>query len=355
MTREKINIVIMALAAVLLAGCADETREGAAERVPVSFWSGIARSSTRTTTRDNVWSGSEHIMITDGVTIKTYKPASEGTSVALEAIDSDNILYWPIDKGSRTFEAWYPANGGSKPTVWTVATDQNALADASTFDDYDLLYATSGVVSNGSTVTLDFYHQMAHVIVYIRGLAWTGQEISSITFGSNNVAVTGTVAMGTTGIPSASVNWTVSSGDKTNTVTLRNQANTLTYECLLPPQTGGSSSTTLLAFHTKTDQAYYEANRTSSEGSWEPVMANKTYHYNAPIDLEAGKEYSFFIRLERVGLSVASMITDWDSNVSEQEVEAIYQSITLGGSVSDWDADVSNVESDAALDFTYTK
>lgn len=345
----------MALAAVLLAGCADETREGAAERVPVSFWSGIARSSTRTTTRDNVWSGSEHIMITDGVTIKTYKPASEGTSVALKAIDSDNILYWPIDKGSRTFEAWYPANGGSKPTVWTVATDQNALADASTFDDYDLLYATSGVVSNGSTVTLDFYHQMAHVIVYIRGLAWTGQEISSITFGSNNVAVTGTVAMGTTGIPSASVNWTVSSGDKTNTVTLRNQANTLTYECLLPPQSCGNSTTTLLAFNTVTEKSYYLDNKTIGEAEWDDSMAAKTYHYNAPITLEAGKEYSFFIRLERVGLSVASTISDWDPNVSEQEVEVEYQPVTLGGNLGDWNPEVTTVVSDAALDFTYTE
>ena len=336
-------------------GCADEAQETTAEKIPVSFRSGIAQASTRTTTRDNVWSGDEQLSVTDGTSTKTYKPSSEGTSVALEPIDDANTLYWPIDKGSKIFEAWYPDNGGTRPTTWTVAADQNALGDVSTFDGYDLLYATSGVVSNGSTVTLDFYHQMAHVIVYIRGLAWTGQEISSITFGSNNVAVTGTVAMGTTGIPSASVNWTVSSGDKTNTVTLRNQANTLTYECLLPPQTGGSSSTTLLAFNTTTDQTYYETNRTSSEGSWEPAMANKTYHYNAPIDLEAGKEYSFFIRLERVGLSVASMITDWDSNVSEQEVEAIYQSITMGGSVSDWDADVSNVESDAALDFTYTE
>ncbi len=346
----------MALTAMLAAGCTEDATLAVPDGpVPVAFMTGINHAATRaTTTRDNVWDGTEQIAVSDatgGIT-KNYQPESAGTSVALKPIDTSNTIYWPIDKGSRTFEAWYPYNSGTRPSAWTVESDQSAVTDDA-YNAYDLLYASSGTVANGSTVTLNFYHQMAHVIVYIRGLAWTAQEISNIQFGNGNVAVTGTVTMGTTG-NSPTASWSVAAADQTNTVTLRNLANTLTYECLLPPQTGGSALTPLLVFNTTTDQATYEASKLDNEDAWSASMASKAYSYNAPIALEAGKEYSFFIRLERVGMSVASTITDWDADVTSKEVEAIYQPMSVGGSLSDWE-DPEVEANGTGLDFTYTE
>lgn len=347
------------LLAMLTIGCADDPGASLNVETPVAFYTGIA-NTTRTSTRDNVWNGDEQISISDtqAEIVKTYSPDAAGASVSLspyggpdgkdEATRQTNTLFWPIDKGDRTFEAWYPKQD-TKPKSFTVEADQSSIDDE-TFNGYDLLYASSGQLSSGSTVTLNFYHQMAHVIVYIRGLAWSGQEIESITFGKDNVAVTGKIEPGTTGTAEASARWTVDAADQKETITLRNQAGTLTYECLLPPQTVGSANTPLLMFNTKTKESDYEEDK----GPWDPIMANVSYPFNAPISLEAGKEYSFFIRLERVGLSVASTITDWDANVSQKEVEAIYQPITMGGRLSEWESPETKVE-DGTLDFTYTE
>ncbi len=350
--------IIIAGLVLLTTGCASDDVGQLDSPQAVAFMSGITHSMTRTTTRDNVWDGTEQIAVSDvsGSVVKPYRPEGAGTSVALTPYGDDastkaaNTIYWPINKGARTFEAWYPYNEGVRPSTWTVAADQSAITN-SEYDAYDLLFATSGTVANGATVTLPFYHQMAHVIVYIRGLAWTAQEINSITFGDNNVAVTGTVAMGSTGIPSATGYWSV--GAANNTVTLRHLANTLTWECLLPPQTGGSASGNLLTFDTTTDQATFNDKKQENE-QWNTGMAAKTYNYNSAINLEAGKEYSFFIRLERVGMSVASTITDWDAEVSSAEVEAIYQPITMGGSLTGWEDPETKVDA-GQLDFTHTE
>lgn len=334
---------------VLAMGCESDSDLSSGKGTPVSFRTGIVRSETRaTTTRDNVWSVGDQIAISDGSTIMAYQPESDGSAVALKPINSENTLYWPIDKGSKSFEAWYPYTA-SKPLSWEVAVDQNdeSVTD-DTFNKYDLLYASSGEQSNGSTITLDFYHQMAHIIVYIRALAWEGQEITSVTFGDNNVAVESNVTMGKTGDSPTAI-WNTNVSDQTKTITLRYQPDTYAYECVLPPQTGVGSTGNLLVFHTKTDITQYPA----QEG--ETNKEQKDYHYKGELKLEAGKQYSFFIRLERVGLSVASSIEDWTFNDKDDSYSVKPTNIPIGvGSTLDpWGDkyDEVNDADNSSLDF----
>lgn len=329
------GLALTSMMAVAAACNGDMQESGGSTLRPVSFMTGMHVTRTNST-RDNVWSTTDRIAVSDGVsaTVSEYRPASDGVSVPLSPADDANIIYWPIDKADRNFEAWYPYSS-TKPTSWSVNDDQRSTAiDESAFNAYDLLYAESGTQSNGSNVTLNFHHQMAHVIVYIRALAWTGQSVTAIKLGNDNLTLTGTVSMGTTG-DGGTVSWTGLTGG-TSSITMR-QSSTFAYECLVPPQVVGNGSSNVLQFETATDQTAYQASEEYQNNT--SVPDTKNYHYTDALTLEAGKQYIFNIRLERVGLTVTSTLRDWDT-ATTTDVEASENPIgTTAGVINNWTYD----------------
>ena len=379
MNRRKIIYSILALLAVLLAiGCTSD--DSSDTNNIVSFVTGLEQATTRASSRENMWNTSDEIAITDGTSVKKYKPKEAGASVALEldtSVDGASPFYWAIGKGDMTFSAWSPYTATNGSMTVTVASDQRdpitdggSLSDEA-FNAYDLLYAPPVTAASGTTVPLRFYHQMAHIVVYVIGVATeqeqdpnTGlfidrgekEEVTSVVLGSNasKIALSGTLVRGVTGTTATDENkaqWTV--GEGTGTIKMRDidtqegqvvegYKKRRVFECILPPQAGGvdpeyeydamskqwkvksdAHGTVLLTFYT-----------TSRNG-------NNPYTFEAAYDYKAGYQYVYYIGLQRAGLYVAYKVFDWAS-LETIGAESIFNYMDHPDySISDWDSNTT--------------
>ena len=326
MTRYALYILMM----LLIAGCTDNQEELSEQREPVSF--GIELSSVLTranTTLDNIWTPSMHIAICEGTTIYPYKPkttsTASGATVELEPVTNalGSAYFWSVTSdASRTFSAWYPYTldsddkivALSTPLTITVPADQTVydntdpehptgLNDAE-YNSYDLLYAPAITLNyKEKNKCFNFYHQMCRVLVSINSMA-TANIVTQVKMGHTtenvgNIKVQGKITtLGTSGkdAPGTKTVWENVSG--TSIINMRKiidaSANdyTATYECLLPPQSGGSYEKdlfTIKATSTKT--------------------GTKTYVYRAAFDLEAGFQYHYNLSLSKAGIITISTVT----------------------------------------------
>ena len=378
MNRKPIKYGTLALLTILLvAGCSSD--EPSENNSLVEFVTNLEQAVTRSSTRDNMWNTTDEIAITDGTTVKKYKPAEGGASVALEKADSEaKPFYWAIGKGDMTFSAWSPYTVTNESLEVTVASDQRAtptdaitdngtLTDAA-FNAYDLLYAPARTAASGTTVPLQFYHQMAHIVVYIIGVATekeqnpeTGEfidkgeveEVTRIVLGSEQakMALTGTLMRrGMTGAEATSDNqalWSVGSG--TGTITMRDM-DTQTgqvvtgykkrrvFECILPPQSGGTNPTYKLVddeYHVDTHgtvlMTFYTTKRNDNEGS-------SPYKYESAFNYQAGYEYVYYIGLTRAGLYVDYVVQDWATLMSNNARSVFNYMDHPGVLITDWTA-----------------
>lgn len=305
--------LLIALLPLCMAGCSSDetvaavgTTDSVEERVPVEFSSQLP-AVTRATTIENVWTSGDVIAVSNGSTLHRYIAAATSTAGAIVNLsfagEYSDQFFWPTSDPSWTFTAWYPYNNGTQWTAIEVAENQNTI-DADVYKNYDLLYATYGPVQFKKRVHFVFYHQLAHVIVNATVSPASGdsnERVTAIEFGRNNVALTGSLTMGTTGgsVATPSVAWTVAEANKTHSVTMRykeTSSSVYTYECMLPPQAIGDAETPLLTIKTIDDE-----------------QATRTYLYKSPYTLQAGYEYTFDMSVNELGvLKVNSLtITGW--------------------------------------------
>lgn len=366
------------LAVLLPTGCTSDESPDTSN--VVQFVTGMEQAVTRSSTRDNMWNTTDRVAITDGTEVKMYKPTAEGASIALVIDDSEEKpFYWAIGKGDMTFSAWSPYTATNESMEVAVAADQratsfDAIADEGSLTDaefnaYDLLYAPARTAASGTTVPLQFYHQMAHIIVYIIGVATdqeqdpeTGlyidhgekEEITSVVLGSDaaKIALSGTLQRrGVTGqeaTEAIEAKWSVNAPTGTGTVMMRDmdtQAGQVVagykkrriYECILPPQSGGTNpeyeydpttkqykvksnahGTVLLTFYT-----------TSRYG-------DNPYQFESAFDYKAGYQYVYYIGLQRAGLYVAYKVDDWAS-VETNGASSIFNYMDHPGAfIEDW-------------------
>lgn len=319
------NILIILLPLLLMAtGCSDNNEPLTEEKgMPVMFSMMFASMATTTrSTLDNVWPNSTTIAVSNGLATYQYVTpdnsgsASSGATVMLSP-SGESVLNWPSVNPNWNFTAWYPYNWDPTASI-TVANDQSttAITDEAVFWAYDKIYAppVSGYFQN--TVPLTFYHQMSRVVVVVNTANTTLQDVvASVTFGegSKDVDVTGTITkLGETGgtVTDATKKTTWSTTAATNSyITMRKTSTATeeashiyTFECMLPPQSGGAANADLLTIYTTT--------------SGDP--SSRKYVYQDTYSLEAGYQYNYFITCKESGVIMVSTLTisGWNPTVT---------------------------------------
>ena len=309
MYRRLLKYSLSTLAILLIAGCSYDTEINSSveERVPVTFeLATVPLSITRTTTCiDEVWSTGMEVSVkctADGETndlnkVKKYVTASNGGSgFKLSGDGSANTFYWLNRSAQKSFELWYPYSA-TKPTTFPVDFDQ--ASNTNNLQDYDLLYASvSNLTASSSVVSsLSFYHQMSCLKVIVTEVP-SGEEVTGVTVGYNNVAVTGTWTAAASNYVSGTggASWTIADGDKKNTIILKKiAASPVAYCCILPPQSFGDANTTLITITTKETAT--------------PTNTH-TYTCNGAITLYAGNLHTYSVNVA-MGLSFKTTVTAW--------------------------------------------
>ena len=191
-----IHTIALTVLAALTAACTADECESHSIHQPIEF--GVSQgklSVTRTTTygtsaTDSKWATTDAVLIADGTTPYTYYPSAvsssgDGTDYVLLVGSGTNIHFWQQDGETRTIHAWSFGNsivpsgtiGEDLPTNFTLTNDG---------ENNDLLYATGSFthhITSPATVPdviqLDFYHQLAKIIVRVKADATT--TISGVT------------------------------------------------------------------------------------------------------------------------------------------------------------------------------
>lgn len=127
------------------------------------------------------------------------RPHIKGSGSTLVHAPSTTVFSWSSTTETKPIKGWYPYNNGSVPSSWTVPSLQNTETE---LNKGDLLYApeTNITYANRASTILNFYHQtcMVEIKVMFNSIISSKSQISSISIGENNLALTATYAAPTT-------------------------------------------------------------------------------------------------------------------------------------------------------------
>ena len=300
------------LAILLIAGCSNDTdlETSVEERVPVVFELASKPLNCTRATYDNnsTWSTGIDIAVkctasslgeTTVGTVKNYVTADNGSGGIKLKGKGDavaNTFYWLLKNDSKSFCMWYPYSA-TMPTSLNVDADQRSSNNCNDqeFASYDLLYAEV-INKTASNLPLagpvNFYHQMARLSVHIAYVP-AGETVQSVQLGANNVAITASDWSPTAANDNASTTstnegagWTL--GTQGSTINLRATTAGTDYTCILPPQTIGTASTTLLTITTSRD----------------------TYTCKGTVKLCAGNHHTLNVTIEQE-VQITATVTAW--------------------------------------------
>lgn len=210
--------MIFLLLAGILSACShdDLTETRPAENgEPLVLTAVVADATTGTrATPDNSWEGTETVIVEvidnyDNTTTPDWTQAKKGIYTAntdgkLTFVSGEQSS-WLSDNETKLVRAWhYGDNSEDRSDSWSVQTNQ-------TGDNYaksDLLFAQA-TVSGRKEIALQFYHQVAKVVVHVHNVGPVyGSDDVSVTIGyMNNIVMNGTVS--TDNISENYLNWTL--------------------------------------------------------------------------------------------------------------------------------------------------
>lgn len=248
------------------------------------------RSGSYTGTSENQWTGNEEITVTAGNNTKTYTVQNDGSVKA----GNNGPIYW-TNNNPLTVSAYYTPVS-SLTTRYKIETGQNQTYDASTgitkFDRSDALYAPPVTVKYGETAQLSFRHLTAYVIIHVTTDSST--EIENMSNASIKIVNQHTES----GIVSSDGSVAQQTTVGTKSITPLSTGNDATYKeakaLLVPQHTTGSKFITV------------SFNNNSIVYSYTPLSTH-------PIHLEAGKKYTFNLKLTKTNLVLESQsIKDWE-------------------------------------------
>ena len=210
--------MILLLLAGILSACShdDLTETSPVENgEPLVLTAVMADATTDTrATPDNSWEGTETVIVEvidnyDNTTTPDWTQAKKGIYTAGTdgklTFTSGTQSTWLSDNETKLVRAWhYGDNSEEHPDSWSVQRNQG------TDDNYansDLLFAQTTVIGRRE-IALQFYHQVAKVVVHVRNVGPVyGSNDVSVTIGEmNNIVMNGTVS--TDNISENYLNWT---------------------------------------------------------------------------------------------------------------------------------------------------
>ena len=211
-------MILLLLAGILSACSHDDLTETrpAENSEPLVLTAVMADATTDTrATPDNSWEGTETVIVEvidnyDDTTTPDWTQAKRGIYTASTdgklTFTSGTQSTWLSDNETKLVRAWhYGDNSEEHPDSWSVQRNQG------TDDNYaesDLLFAQATVVRGGEEIALEFYHQVAKVVVHVRNVGPVyGSDDVSVTIGyMDNIVINGTVS--TDNISENYLNWT---------------------------------------------------------------------------------------------------------------------------------------------------
>lgn len=145
----------------------------------------VAMPETRGTV-DGDWDGVESVAVRVNDSPRSLKyevkaAVDKKTALLIPAApleNDDTPFWWTSTTEEKLITAWYP-NSETVPTEWSVPADQSDGLPA----DKDFLYARkeASFYEQKDGVKIQFYHQLAKVVVNIRNTDFTaGREIASV-------------------------------------------------------------------------------------------------------------------------------------------------------------------------------
>ena len=210
------RMILLLLAGILSACSQDDLTETrpVENGEPLVLTAVMADATTGTrATPDNSWEGTETVIVEvidnyDNTTTPDWTLAKRGIYTAGTdgklTFVSGTQSTWLSDDETKLVRAWhYGNNSEERSDSWSVQTNQ-------TDDNYansDLLFAQTTVIGRGE-IALQFYHQVAKVVVHVRNVGPVyGSNDVSVTVGEmNNIVMNGTV--NTDNISENYLNWT---------------------------------------------------------------------------------------------------------------------------------------------------
>jgi hypothetical protein len=280
--------------------CADSTEEIPASaqeeeelRLTTQWVVQATRASSVGRTPDNQWTGNEEIIVTAGNRTRSYTVQADGSVKAGE----EGPIYWTSNQ-ALTVSAYY-APVDSLITSYKIETGQNQEYDAATgltkFDRSDVLYSAPQTVKYGTTAVLEFRHLTAYVIVHVTTDSST--DITNMSAASIKI-VNQHIESGTVNTDGSVAQRTTIGTKSITPLSTGNSADYKEAKALLVPQcTYGEPFITVTFNSGKSDQVKY---------SYVPSAAN-------PINLEAGKKYTFNLLLTKMDLVLGNQgISDWN-------------------------------------------
>lgn len=289
------RMIFLLLAGILSACSHDDLTETrpAENGEPLVLTAVMADTTTGTrATPDNSWEGTETVIVEvidnyDNTTTPDWTQAKKGIYTAGTdgklTFVSGTQSTWLSDNETKLVRAWhYGNNSEERSDSWSVQTNQ-------TGDNYaksDLLFAQA-TVSGRQEIALQFYHQVAKVVVHVRnvGPVYGSNEVS-VTIGDWSIVTNGTVS--TDNISGNYLNWTP--GSTMGTITAyslgpkplasdENETSLASFAALVIPQTVESLLPYLVI---KNGSASYPC-YSSTEITWE---SGHSYTYEVTITRE---------------------------------------------------------------------
>lgn len=252
-------------------------------------------SRTRATIDDTgtEWAGNEKVTLVDettstSLTSHAYHVASSGTSQALTHDSQTDQLFWKAKNENRSISAWSFGSTSTAPSIksatenfpesFTIPTDQ-------TSENYELLYAkaiTKNEGDNPNTFSLQFYHQLAKVVVTMNyDKTIDASDIDYIKFGpfpttnsisgtTDNYVTWTSLSSGFTGDPNITPKETGTKGTTGSTYTA----------VLLPGNYSGKTFVTI---------------KTNGTGTYKNALYKASF---ASLTLETGKQYNITLNVK---------------------------------------------------------
>lgn len=245
------RMIFLLLAGILSACSHDDLTETrpAENGEPLVLTAVMADATTDTrATPDNSWEGTERFIVE--VTDNYGTDAAQIKTAVYSIDDSDKLVYesgeqssWLSDNETKLVRAWhYGDNSEERSDSWSVQTNQ-------TGDNYansDLLFAQESV-SGRKEIALNFYHQVAKVVVHVRNVGPVyGSDGVSVTIGDFNYPVVMDGTVSTDDMDGNYFNWT--QGNTMGTITAyslgqqplasnENETSLASFAALVIPQT----------------------------------------------------------------------------------------------------------------------
>jgi hypothetical protein len=248
-------------------------------------------NTTRAT--DTAWETGDSIGLTSTDLATNVKYVTTGGNGKFSAADAD--VYF-TDRSDHVFYAYYPYSSKVNENCWYFSVSDSANVAAQKRND--IMVASGTATASNPTLQLQFKHAMARLIINVKTSTEDGFDADDV-FSDNCSAMIGsTITRCMLNVTSSTVLACGFKGDLYLVAPTDNrETHVRQYVVYLPPQSGCKFS---LYFNRGTDaQQCYSVQLT--DGAW---VAGKSYIY----DITAKRD--------RLDLSSASTITDWNSSVS---------------------------------------